>query len=137
MTGVSSCCSLTLHVTVLCQSPRTQVSLLDSCGNCRTISQHLIFRCSFHSSCKVRRGNFTIGRRVNWSTVFSFIWLLRQNRHCQGSLWGPITEDPTKFSLSVCSGLKSQRKSSLQVTPPYLTHFHMPAGLNSIINRQG
>ena len=55
---------------------------------------------------------------LTWNAVF--IWLLRPERTLlEKFLWGPIMEDPTKFSLSVCSGLRirSKRKSSFQATP--------------------
>ena len=70
---------------------------------------------------KVRRGNLERNLHLAPQTRTDAV---------EDILWGPIVEDPTKFSLRQFSGLRSRRKSSFQVTPrsklPHLTlHTHI------------
>ncbi len=57
---------------------------------------------------KVRRGNLERSLHLAPQTRTNIV---------KRNLWGPLIEDPTKFSLNVCSGLRGRRKSSFQVTP--------------------
>ena len=63
---------------------------------------------------RLGRGNLEHGV-LNMERTPSF---LDHSRHClEKFVFDPILTDPTKFSLSVCSGLRSQRKSLFEVTP--------------------